>query len=84
MAIPPTSESAPAPAALSDGDQMLIVELRESDPKLAPLVREAEDSDLERGWSRLERQEGHAGRVPLRCLRLRHRRLRSTSELPDV
>ena len=38
MAIPLTSESAPAPAALIDGD-----------PKLAPLVREADDSEVERG-----------------------------------
>ena len=43
VAIPLTSESASAPAALSDGDQMLIVELRESDPALVALVREAED-----------------------------------------
>jgi hypothetical protein len=35
--IPLTSESAPAPAALIDGDQMLIVELREGDPKLVAL-----------------------------------------------
>ena len=49
MAIPLTSESAPAPAALIDGDQMLIVELREGDPKLAALVREADDSEVERG-----------------------------------
>ena len=42
MAIRLTSESAPAPAALSDRDQMLIVELRESDPELVALVREAE------------------------------------------
>jgi hypothetical protein len=38
VAIPLTSESAPAPAALIDGD-----------PKLAPLVREADDSEVERG-----------------------------------
>jgi hypothetical protein len=38
VAIPVTSESAPAPAALIDGD-----------PKLAPLVREADDSEVERG-----------------------------------
>jgi hypothetical protein len=42
VAIGLTSESALAPAALSDGDQMLVVELRESDPELAALVREAE------------------------------------------
>ena len=49
MAIPLTSESAAAPAALSDGDQMLIVELREGDPELVALVREAEESALEGG-----------------------------------
>jgi len=49
VAIPLTFESAPAPAPLSDGDQMLIVELREGDPELVTLVREAEDSDVERG-----------------------------------
>jgi hypothetical protein len=49
VAIPPTSESAPAPAALIDGDQMLIVELRKGDPELVALVREAEDSEVERG-----------------------------------
>jgi hypothetical protein len=47
--IPPTSESAPAPAALIDGDQMLIVELRKGDPELVALVREAKDSEVERG-----------------------------------
>ena len=49
MAIPLTSESAPPPAALIDGDQTLIVELRKGDPKLVALVREAEDSEVERG-----------------------------------
>jgi hypothetical protein len=49
VAIPLTSESAPAPAALIDGDQMLIVELREGGPKLVVLVREADDSEVERG-----------------------------------
>jgi len=49
VAIPPTSESAPAPAALIDGDQISIVELRESDPKLVALVREAEDSEVAAG-----------------------------------
>ena len=65
MAIPPTSESAPAPAAPSDGDQMLIVELRESDPKLAPLLREAHDSDLRARMVAAERQEGT--RAEYRC-----------------
>jgi hypothetical protein len=46
VATPPTSESEPAPAALIDGDQISIVERRESDPKLVALVREAEDSEL--------------------------------------
>ena len=48
MAIPPTSEAAlaPAPAALIDGDQISIVERRESDPKLVALVRVVEDSEL--------------------------------------
>jgi hypothetical protein len=46
VAIAPTSESAPAPAALIDGDQISIVELRESDPKLAALVPEAGDSEV--------------------------------------
>jgi hypothetical protein len=85
VAIPLTSESAPAATALIEGDQMLIVELRERAPELVALVREADDSVVERGvvaagW----RQEGQAGRVPLRCLRLRHRRLRTISGLPDV
>jgi len=35
VAIPLAAESAPAPAALSDGDQMLIVELREADDAAA-------------------------------------------------
>jgi hypothetical protein len=46
VAIPPTSESAPVPAALIDGDQISIVERREGDPKLIVLVRQAEDSEL--------------------------------------
>jgi hypothetical protein len=50
MAIPPTSESAsPAPAALIDGDQMSIVELVEGRRRGVALVRETEDSDVERG-----------------------------------
>jgi hypothetical protein len=47
VAIPLTSES--APAALGDGDQMLMVELRESDPELVALVRETEDFEVEGG-----------------------------------
>ena len=46
MAIPPTPEAALAPAAPIDGDQISIVERRESDPKLVALVRVAEDSEL--------------------------------------
>ena len=49
MAIAPTSESAAAPAALIDGEQISIVELCESDPKLVALVREAEDSQVAAG-----------------------------------
>jgi hypothetical protein len=49
VAIPLTSGSAPAPAALIDRDQMLIVEPREGDPELVALGREAEDSEVERG-----------------------------------
>jgi hypothetical protein len=47
VAIPLTSEF--APAALVDGDQLPIVELREGDPELVALVREAEDSAAEGG-----------------------------------
>jgi hypothetical protein len=47
VAIPLTS--VPAPAALSDGDQMLIVEPCEGDPELVALGREAEDSEVEGG-----------------------------------
>jgi hypothetical protein len=49
VATPPTSESAPAPVALIDGDQISIVERRESDPKLIALVLEAEDSEVAAG-----------------------------------
>ena len=52
MAIPLTSESARPPAALIDGDQMSIVELRGPDPKLIALVREAEDSEIAAGEGR--------------------------------
>jgi hypothetical protein len=80
VAIPLTSESARPPAALIDGDRMSIVELLERDPKLVALVREAEDAEVAAGGGR----KGKRGRVPLRRLQLRHRRLRATSELPDV
>ena len=49
MAISLTSESARPAAALIDGDQMSIVELRERDRKLVALVREAEDSEVAAG-----------------------------------
>jgi hypothetical protein len=49
VAIPLISESVPASAALIDGDQMLIVELREGEPELVALVRETEHSEVERG-----------------------------------
>ncbi len=52
MAIPRTSESACPPAALIDGEQISIVELRERDPKLVALVREAKDSELAAGGGR--------------------------------
>jgi len=85
VAIPLTFESAPAPAALVDGDQTLIVEPCEGDPKLAALVREADDSEVMRGMAVAGRGRKRARRrVPLRCLRLRHCRLPATSKLPDV
>jgi hypothetical protein len=46
VAIPLTFESAPATPI--DGDQALIVELRRGDLKLAALVREVDDSEVER------------------------------------
>ncbi len=49
MAIPLTSEAAPAPAARSDGDQLQIVELPESDPEPVALARAAEDAAVEGG-----------------------------------
>jgi hypothetical protein len=49
VAIAPTSESAAAPAALIDGEQISIVELCESDPKLVALVPEAGDSAGRKG-----------------------------------
>jgi hypothetical protein len=49
VAIAPTSESAPAPAALIGGEQISIVELRASDPKLVTLVVEAGDSEVVAG-----------------------------------
>jgi hypothetical protein len=52
VAIPLTSEFARPPAALIDGDQMSIVELREGDPKLVALAREAEDSEIAAGGGR--------------------------------
>jgi hypothetical protein len=49
VAIPLTAEPAPATAAFSDGEQLLIVELPEGDPELVALGREAEDSALAGG-----------------------------------
>ena len=49
MAIPLTSDSAPAHAAPIDGDQTLIVELREGDPEPVDWVHEPDDSEVERG-----------------------------------
>jgi hypothetical protein len=48
VAISLTSEFALPPAAHIDGDQLLIVELPEDVPELVALVREAEDSELDR------------------------------------
>jgi hypothetical protein len=48
VAIPLTSEFAPALAALIDGDQTLIVELRQGDPEPVDWVREADDSAVAR------------------------------------
>jgi hypothetical protein len=60
VAIPLTSESARPPAALIDGDQMSIVELRERDPKPVALVREAEDAEVAAGEGRKgKRDEYH-------------------------
>ena len=77
MAIPPTSGPVyPHPLPLSDGDQTLSVELRETDDAAI---------EIEGGMvAARARQEGQASRVPLPCLRLRRRRSRATSELPDV
>jgi hypothetical protein len=52
VAVPLTSESARPPAALIDGDQISIIELRERDPKLLALVRAAEDAELAAGGGR--------------------------------
>jgi hypothetical protein len=67
MAIPPTSVSAsPAPAALIDGDQMSIVELVEGRRRGVALVRETEDSEVERG--RVAAGGGRKGkRTEYRC-----------------
>ena len=81
MAVPLASEFAPAHAALIDADQTLIVELRQGEPEPVDWVREADDSEVERGTVSAK---GKRAEIPLRCLQLRHRRLRATSELPDV
>jgi hypothetical protein len=50
VAIPLAPELAsPAPAAPIDGDQMSIAELAEGRPGRVALVRETEDSEVERG-----------------------------------
>jgi hypothetical protein len=49
VAIPFTSEFAHAPVALSDGDQLLSVELPEGNAELVALVRAAEYSEVEEG-----------------------------------
>jgi hypothetical protein len=49
VAIALISESATAAAALIDGEQMSIVEQRESDPKLVALVPEAGDAEVAAG-----------------------------------
>jgi hypothetical protein len=49
VAVPLTPGFAPAPAALIDRDQMLIVESREGDPELVAVGREAEASEVEGG-----------------------------------
>jgi len=83
VAIPLTSGS--APRCLIDGDRMLIVEPRESDRELVPLGREADDSEVERGMVAAGGgRKGKRAGYRLRCLRLRHRRLRATSGLPAV
>jgi hypothetical protein len=64
VAIPLTSESAPTPAALIDGDQRLFVE---RGPELVALVREADDSAVERGM--VAAGGGREGkRVEYRCV----------------
>ena len=66
MAIPLASGSAPAAAALLDGDQMLSVKVREGDPELVALVRAAEDSAVEAGTIAVGR--GRKGkRAEYRC-----------------
>ncbi len=60
MAIPLTSECARPPAAgLIEGDQISIVELRERDPELVALVREAKDSEIAGGGRKGKRAEYH-------------------------
>ena len=59
MAIPLTTGSAPAPAALIDGDRMLIVELRERDPELVPWCARRRTPRSSEVWLRL----GEAGRA---------------------
>jgi hypothetical protein len=67
VAIPLTSGSAPAAAALLDGDHMLSVELREGDPELVALVRARRRTPRSReAWSPAGR--GRKGkRAEYRC-----------------
>jgi hypothetical protein len=61
VAIPLRSESAPASAALGDGDQLPSVELYERDPGVAAPVREAERAMVAAGGG------GKGKRVEYRC-----------------
>jgi hypothetical protein len=66
VAIAFTSESAHAPAALRDGDQLLSVELPEGNAELVALVRAAEYSEVEGGMVAARR--GRKGkRAEYRC-----------------
>ena len=84
MAIPLTSESAPAPAALVDGDQTLIVQPCEGDPKLAALVREADDSEVKRGMAVAGRGRKRRGPSTAALPAATALSFTSTSKLPDV
>jgi hypothetical protein len=73
VAIPLTSESAPAPAAPVDGDQGPFVELREGDLGLVALVREADDSAIAGGVVATATGGGRKGkRAEYRCAACRY------------